>query len=217
MATSPLSATFQARQTRLDSLCPGGVRDEQSSSAGAILFENNGLCACGCKQKTSVHNLTDRCNNQVAGVPMRFIHGHNLVGKPFDHYVMEEPNTGCSLWMGFASKDGYGQTSVDRKTARAHRVAWEQENGKIPSGMVIDHICRTRSCVNTKHMEIVSNKENVLRGIGISAMNAKKKTCPKCGSEYTYRTWSIGRVGRYCLSCANYSQNKRRSEKGGIS
>lgn len=45
----------------------------------------------------------------------------------------------------------------------AHRVAYEYFLGPIPPGMEVDHLCRTRLCVNPMHLEVVGHRENVAR------------------------------------------------------
>ena len=56
--------------------------------------------------------------------------------------------------------------------------------GKIPDGLVIDHLCRNRGCVNPKHMELVTLGENSLRGLSLPAINLKKKVCVN-GHEFS--------------------------------
>ncbi len=111
-------------------------------------------------------------------------------------------------WEWTASKNkGYGQfwRVVDKKRKRceAHRVAYEYLIGPIPAGLVIDHLCRNPGCVNPAHMDTVTSRENVLRGIGIPANNRRKKNCPQCGGQYTKK----GLV-RACVPC----DRKRRAE-----
>jgi len=64
------------------------------------------------------------------------------------------------------SRQGYGQVSAGRKGApplKSHRVVYEHHRGPIPVGMVIDHLCRTKACVNPDHLEVVTQTENCRR------------------------------------------------------
>lgn len=73
---------------------------------------------------------------------------------------------GCWNWTGSLS-NGYGKINSGGSCGhplRAHRVIYELLVGKIPTGMVIDHLCKNRKCVNPVHMEVVTQKENVNRG-----------------------------------------------------
>jgi HNH endonuclease len=47
----------------------------------------------------------------------------------------------------------------------AHRIAYELFIADIPPGLVIDHLCRNRGCVNPWHMEPVTHAVNNLRGL----------------------------------------------------
>lgn len=109
----------------------------------------------------------------------------------------------CWEWTGCKSS-GYGVTYKDGRQVYAHRLMYEMYVSKIPQGLVCDHICRNRSCVNPKHIEIVSIKENVLRGFGLAAENAKKKVC-KYGHKFTKGNTTInvykGKIRRQCKTC----------------
>jgi hypothetical protein len=83
----------------------------------------------------------------------------------------------CWPWLGPLTADGYGKAVKDRKPVRAHRLAYELLKGPIPAGLTIDHLCRNRRCVNPDHMEPVTNRVNVLRGIGPTAVRARQTVC----------------------------------------
>ncbi len=71
---------------------------------------------------------------------------------------------GCWLWTGARSRRGYGNFTIRRRVCRpAYRVAYEHWRGPIPTGLELDHLCRTPGCVNPWHLEPVTHVENVRR------------------------------------------------------
>lgn len=77
----------------------------------------------------------------------------------------------CLLWGGKRDTHGYGVISIDDKIRRAHRVAYELAKGPIPDGLVIDHQCFNRHCVNPDHLNAVTNQQNTLRRMGPNRNN----------------------------------------------
>lgn len=67
---------------------------------------------------------------------------------------------GCVEWTGNLGANGYGRISVHGKRMKAHRYAWERANGPIPEGMMIDHICWNRACVNVEHLRLATHAQN---------------------------------------------------------
>jgi HNH endonuclease len=65
------------------------------------------------------------------------------------------PN-GCWIWLGGCGVPGYGRFN----NRSPHRLAYEYEYGKIPAGLVIDHICHTGLCINPKHLRAATQKQN---------------------------------------------------------
>lgn len=118
---------------------------------------------------------------------------------------------GCWYWLGGVGSRGYGIFSVKHKSVMAHRWIYEQTQGKIPAGQVIDHLCTNTVCVNPYHLEAVSNRENVLRG----GIPGHKLTHCVNGHEYTpentKRNSTHGR--RMCRQCTNEKQNERRYKR----
>ena len=90
----------------------------------------------------------------------------------YNHFAFPEPNTGCFIWMGHITKLGYGKIGMTRvvdgkkklNMKSAHREAYIYFVGPIPDGMVLDHKCRVRCCVNPEHLEPVTQRENCRRG-----------------------------------------------------
>ena len=82
----------------------------------------------------------------------------------FDMRTIPEPNSGCIIWLGAMSGDGYGSINIDGHIRCAHRVNYERVKGLVPDGHVLDHLCRVRLCVNPEHLEPVLHIANVARG-----------------------------------------------------
>src|SRR5437773_10375437 len=83
----------------------------------------------------------------------------------------------CWLYLGVPQNKGYGHICVNYKPVLAHRFAWILMIGEIPDGLTLDHLCRRTMCVNPAHLEPVTHRVNVLRGIGRTAINARKTHC----------------------------------------
>ena len=122
--------------------------------------------------------------------------------------------SGCWLWTRSLDKDGYGQFYLERKMKKPHRLMYELIVSKIPDGLVIDHLCKVRHCVNPKHLEPVTNKENVLRSDGFAAVNSKKTHCPK-NHEYTTENTYLDKSNmRHCRECGREYMRKYAKRKG---
>lgn len=127
--------------------------------------------------------------------------------------VSPEPMSGCWLWIAALGGKGYGYFWDGTKSRRAHRVAYEMLRGQIPAGMQIDHLCRVRCCVNPQHMEIVDNRTNVLRGIGLTARHAAKTTCCNRHEFTAGNTYITTEGARSCKACRRDSDSRHRAKE----
>lgn len=125
--------------------------------------------------------------------------------------IERDREDGCWIWRGSLTSEGYGQVKRDRRNLLVHRLIYERVVGPIPDGRYLDHLCRVRSCCNPEHLEPVTNKENVLRGVGPSAKNAVKTHC-KHGHEFTAENTHVRPNGdRMCRACSREGQRRARS------
>jgi len=83
---------------------------------------------------------------------------------PMDIFKRYEVDSrGCWIWTGAVHKTGYGIVKWEGKSTVAHRAIYMSINGKIPKGLVIDHLCSVKLCVNPEHLEAVSYSTNTQR------------------------------------------------------
>ncbi|WP_081471343.1 HNH endonuclease signature motif containing protein [Methyloversatilis universalis] len=110
---------------------------------------------------------------------------------------------GCWLWLRSRSRDGYGWASLGNKTFQAHRLVYELIRGSVPAGLVLDHLCRVRNCVNPDHLQPVTPRENLVRseltpaGMSVCKQGHEfqnkggQRRCLICLTEYLTRTRNI--------------------------
>lgn len=129
--------------------------------------------------------------------------------KEFWSYV--DKSSSCWTWR-LAKSKGYGVFTYGKRLAGsrfAHRVAFVLAKGPIPPAMVIDHICRVRSCVNPDHLRLVTNAVNILVGVSPCAINARKTHCVKGHPFDEVNTYRSPKGYRVCRPCR--SEAKRQS------
>lgn len=79
---------------------------------------------------------------------------------------------GCWRWQATKVYGGYGRFNDGDKSWLAHRFSFVLAGGILEQGKELDHLCRTRLCVNPAHLEQVTRQVNIDRGLG-----AKKSHC----------------------------------------
>jgi hypothetical protein len=119
---------------------------------------------------------------------------------------------GCWLWQGFLNAHGYGRTKWQGRNQLVHRIVYELMEAPVPDGLSIDHLCRVRHCVNPGHLEVVTSRENTLRGETIPAEHLKKTHCHR-GHEFTpENTYPFGpdKKWRQCKACHKVTGDLRK-------
>jgi hypothetical protein len=97
--------------------------------------------------------------------------------------------TGCWIWFGHIDQDGYGRAG----SRLAHRWVYELVRGPVPESL----------------LEPVTQRENVLRGEGTGARNARKTTCP-AGHPYDEENTYDRGYGRICRACGREHSRRYR-------
>ncbi len=123
-----------------------------------------------------------------------------------------EMTNGCWLWHGSKDKKGgYGMINVgDKKLKKVHRVAYQLIKGEIPKGLDLDHLCRVRNCANPDHLEPVTRRENIMRGINFMAGFARRTHCNRGHAFDKGNTVLRQNGGRRCKICRNAQSAERK-------
>lgn len=131
-------------------------------------------------------------------------------------YVDKDAPDGCWQWLRTLKETGYGIywgsiADEPRKSWSAHRYSYTLAHGPIPAGLVLDHLCRNRGCVNPDHLEAVTSQVNQLRGARNRNANGRCKyghdLTAEDGYHYTIRGW------RVCKRCVEFSSKRPRRSR----
>lgn len=113
--------------------------------------------------------------------------------------LIPEPNTGCLLWDGAVTVDGYPVVRIGGRagrTCRVHRLAWEAVHGPIPDRAVVRHSCGVLACCNPAHL-FLGERRIGQRG---PSLRARQTHCLR-GHEYTPENTLIYQGSRTCRAC----------------
>lgn len=160
--------------------------------------------------RRSVHKVTATNDKNIRSAVRRFT-GLMSAEERFTEKTKALPS-GCVEWTGAVIPNGYGHfTRQGRATVLAHRFAYELRHGAVPDGLVIDHLCGNRRCVNADHLEAVTTRENLLRGTSPVARNASATHCIH-GHEFAPLNTYVSTSGhRTCKACTRRRDRERKS------
>ncbi len=110
--------------------------------------------------------------------------------------------SGCWNFTGYTTKYGYGRAGIGGgETDYVHRLTYAFVFGPIPENHCVDHLCRNTSCANPEHLEAVTYRTNILRGVSICAASAGSSECIN-GHIFTTENTYITKAGhRQCREC----------------
>lgn len=136
----------------------------------------------------------------------------------FFEKIRVDPNvmfngTPCWLMKGDPARCGYARFWLNGRHVPAHRFTYERFVGIIPDNLEPDHLCKVRNCASPLHLEIVSHRDNSLRGDSPPANHARKTRCVnghKFSTENTYlHPVASHRSCRACRNAVHRERNKR--------
>lgn len=119
----------------------------------------------------------------------------------------------CWPWIAGKNSSGYGSFWNGSRSVCAHRFIYEATVGAVPEGLTLDHLCRNRACVNVAHMEPVTNRENVLRGEGLTARRAAQTHCVHGHPFDVTNTLKKNGIQRECRTCSILYHRRLRARK----
>lgn len=105
------------------------------------------------------------CRAEVmeTGAPLRLLkhHDRSITQAMWDRIDVQGRDE-CWPWTGHVKDNGYGSLNFKGKAFQAHRLVYEQLVASIPDGSVVDHICSNPRCVNPRHLQSVTQTENLM-------------------------------------------------------
>lgn len=130
------------------------------------------------------------------------------VAKRFWDKVRLPDANGCTTWMKYCDKNGYGRFNIQDdqgrwSTQQAHRVAWLITHGEWPGEL--DHLCENQSCVAPAHLEDVEHRLNMHRHYRVTDV------CRQCGMSDWY---VFGPQRRVCNECRRRYRRARYHRTG---
>lgn len=103
----------------------------------------------------------------------------------------------CWLWTAGRMAGGYAALAMGRRMVRAHVFAYELLVGEIPEGLVLDHTCHVRHCVNPAHLRTVTRKQNNENHSGKALASNRTSGVRGVSLHKETKKWTVWVAGRY--------------------
>lgn len=114
----------------------------------------------------------------------------------------------CHICSYSTGSHGYVQIWNGETNTLAHRIVWEFNNGPIPEGLTVDHMCHNRICVNINHLRLLSNNDNSSDNGQVKIYEADQPPCRKGHARIKTMSGQI-----YCRICKAAKKRENRLAK----
>lgn len=186
-------------------------------------------CQCGCGELAPIATRNRPERGIRKGEPMRYIASHSgrartKLAMPTEQrfWTHVDKTAECWLWTSTTDGNGYGRfrhgsRSTGETVVQAHVFAYELAHGPVPEGLELDHLCRVHGCVRPNHLEPVTHRVNVRRGVAPAGVNSRKTHCPnnhpydEQNTRWRPRT-AKGTMYRACARCERDRSRRRRRD-----
>ncbi|MFF9653055.1 HNH endonuclease signature motif containing protein [Streptomyces sp. NPDC014622] len=117
------------------------------------LHDSLGLCSGHRRQRRRGEELRS----------LREVRPRNLSDEEISNWMLDRAVVvgECLVYSNYKDKRGYGRFNHAGKYALAHRFIYAQKVGPLDDALVVHHKCGNSSCINPKHLQAVTQLENV--------------------------------------------------------
>jgi hypothetical protein len=143
------------------------------------------------------------------------------MNKRIERHIVRIPESGCWIWIGCTTHDGYGRMMVIDKSGkqrpiRAHRISYAANNGRFKKSEIVRHECDIPLCVNPHHLSLGTQQDNLFdmrsrqRDRGIGVYNRLKTHCNSGHPLFGDNLRIEGKAkARRCKTCESIKKGRK--------